>query len=879
MAILANNSTGNFTTAGTWSLVDATSYLNTESVSDDLDTVYRASQSFVPGAITIDGIGVKVSRTAGSPTDTLTVRLYNVTDAIEVEAVTINVTDIPVQGLDAQDSSGWLFMKFGSSQLLIAGKSYTVDAKVSVDNTVYLWRTSPTYNWARYLRTTTTQAPVASDELIVTGEHVSAGSNSDFTVTMNNTTTDIWGAIEISHRGTLKYGITASTNYHLKVAGDVKVYSGGSLICGESGSEMPATSTAKLEFSCSSNVEFGLFAKINSTVTIYGEPKTSSALLAADYGGIGNTAASGDIITRVTGTSFLTIFSISDTINIDGISYTVQTVDSADQITLTTDPGTKTGVGWIKPNTVTGLTTDVSTGWLASDEIGIAPTLREYTEGEKKTLSVNAAGTALTLTTGLDWAKLGTAPQQSEVVNLTRNIKIFSASASNQSYVRLYDCVGDINNVEFYNLGSGTTNKRGVNIDTYTSYENTMNIDNCALHDFNSASSAGLYVTSDDNFTINDCVTYNIYGNHVYLDDNASVAGGTNWTLSNIIGISNVSAHIMSINSLGGTVQNLTAAGAEDDGIWLDDTLLTTGGTVDGITSHSNDDYGIRLSNITSNPRVTIDNLTAYNNDLTGIIIANCFNIDIDTIDMFGNLTYNFQWSGSSGGVTIKNITDNAGGVLKCPRGMYVGGDISDVYVDDSTFGATTTHATSDLYIPLNTKPGMVFRNCSLDSATPLEGSTNMTPDTKLGFSDWQQVSGDHRTYTRDGLMTRDTVVYKSSSPSTRIEPNTSAKLTSGLKKFAVLSGQTLTVELYIRKSVVGDGAEYNGAQPRVILLADPAMGIAADTVLATAAAANGVWELVSGTTPAIASNGVYKIYVDCDGTAGWVNLDDWGTT
>ena len=76
---------------------------------------------------------------------------------------------------------------------------------------------------------------------------------------------------------------------------------------------------------------------------------------------------------------------------------------------------------------------------------------------------------------------------------------------------------------------------------------------------------------------------------------------------------------------------------------------------------------------------------------------------------------------------------------------------------------------------------------------------------------------------------------------------------------------------------MIGDGAAYNGNQPRLMLRRNAAVGITSDTVLATSSAAgDGAFEVLSGTTVAASDNGVMEVYLDCDGTAGWVNVDDW---
>ncbi len=68
----------------------------------------------------------------------------------------------------------------------------------------------------------------------------------------------------------------------------------------------------------------------------------------------------------------------------------------------------------------------------------------------------------------------------------------------------------------------------------------------------------------------------------------------------------------------------------------------------------------------------------------------------------------------------------------------------------------------------------------------------------------------------------------------------------------------------------------YNGVQPRLILKANSAIGVASDTVLDTMSIGSGAWEQLTGTTPAATDDGVFEFVVDCDGTTGWINVDDW---
>jgi hypothetical protein len=76
MATLASLG-GNFTSAGSWALVDATSYAERSLANSNtqLTTSYVSSSTFTPGAITIDGLAVFVYSRSQTPSGTLTVAL------------------------------------------------------------------------------------------------------------------------------------------------------------------------------------------------------------------------------------------------------------------------------------------------------------------------------------------------------------------------------------------------------------------------------------------------------------------------------------------------------------------------------------------------------------------------------------------------------------------------------------------------------------------------------------------------------------------------------------------------------------------------------------------------------------------------------------
>jgi hypothetical protein len=76
--------------------------------------------------------------------------------------------------------------------------------------------------------------------------------------------------------------------------------------------------------------------------------------------------------------------------------------------------------------------------------------------------------------------------------------------------------------------------------------------------------------------------------------------------------------------------------------------------------------------------------------------------------------------------------------------------------------------------------------------------------------------------------------------------------------------------------AMAGDGAAYNGNPPWLMLRKNAALGLNATTVLATWGGTPGTWANLSGSTPLSTDAGAWECFVDCDGTAGWVNVDDW---
>lgn len=828
MATLLSQANGNFTTASTWGLVDSTSYLNSEVNTQNTTTTFTNGSQFTPGAITIDGIAIKVN----SHTLVGTVSLRLVTGggvagtttgtAVSGTTVTINVLDLPTINTSAQN--GWAYFKFSASVTLVAATAYNLQVQSSTASSVTLYRDATTSNASRALKTSTTQAPAAGDEILINGEYNSAGVNSTRTVTMNNTTNaTVFGAIQIGGNGILSYGVAASTNYKLKTNNTLNIYTGGTLQIGSSGSPIPSTSTATLEFLNVANVDFGIEARIGSTLGSFGNAITNSALLAADA-----SAAA------------------------------------------------------------TSLTTNVSTNWKSGDVIALASTTRTRTEAESKALTANASGTSLTIT-ALTNAHGGnsTTGVVAELINLTRNVQIFGTSSSLQSYINTNtSTIINLNNTEFYFLGSATANKRGIDIGT-TSLGLAI-IDGCSMHDFVVTGSMGATINAagSGNITFSNNVLYNIASTGVTL---AATTQNTT-TISNCIVIAAAQAAAgsgYSLADLANSYSNLTATSCNGIGITFTDltgTATNIFGTMNGFVAHSNSSIGISfntVTGVTNNPMGTFTNISAWRNNTIGLNISNTFAITIDTVNLFGNTASNLTIGGTEiDNIYFKNVTADAGTTLTCPIGISITTDCHEVYFDSSNFGVNTTHATGDISVIINTFPRIVFRNSTLSSPTQISGATLMTEGSFISFAKLNTTPGNHKTTKKYGTIIPDTTIFNSGGTSTRMTPNNSLsndKLQGTVRKFAVVSGQTATITVFLRKSVAGDGTAYNGNQPRLMLKADAAVGVLSDTVLATADNTyNGAWKALTAVTPAITDNAAFQIYIDCDGTTGWVNVDDW---
>jgi len=281
MATKISKATGNFTAATTWANVDAGSEIDSEYGYSGSSTSTMYTPNFALGANTLDGVAIKIA-VINATTGTVTVILSNYTaPGLREGTTTINVADLrgPVAALAGQ--VGWYFFKFPSNVTPNGTDLYRVGITTSVNNSLQIY-TSQSNGYSRMVRLTSAGvAPAANDKLMLMGECTGPGTQNSFTVTMDNTTTTVFGptvsggppqTFTINAYSTLSYGTAASTNYYLRTQGVFAVWAGGTLSIGTSGTPIPSTSTAVLEFNCVSNVDSGLEIR-SGAFNAFGFPK------------------------------------------------------------------------------------------------------------------------------------------------------------------------------------------------------------------------------------------------------------------------------------------------------------------------------------------------------------------------------------------------------------------------------------------------------------------------------------------------------------------------------------------------------------------------------------------------------------------------------
>lgn len=847
---------GNFTSSSVWADLGHT-LISTNTGVTALTTGNHDSQTFIPAASAIIGICLRLGvRAAGTPTNQLTVHLRNSTTGTDVKTVVVNVSDLPESASGADSEGGWFFLLFDSSHTPNGTDSYLIRATLDSTSTAVSLSTNGTSNnWQRMVVLSTTAAPAAGDDLHVMG--VFDGSSSPATtgtrtVTMDQTSATDYGslntnsyvaALDISNRGTLTYGTTASTNYVLRVSGWIVIFSGGTLNIGTTGTAIPRTSTAVLELDPSANNQLGIRALNGSTWTGQGLSRTSGK----------------------------------------DVSWTLLTADLAASGTSSTVAD--------------------DTGWLNGDEVALAATSRTSTEGEIVTLSADAGASSFSHSAASN-AHLGNTAHkyQAEALLLTRNVIVRSTGSTNQ--IR-FDIIGsasvDMDWVRFRycgptatvainvltTIGSATFNHCVAMNSTATAFRiagdvttGTVSFINCGVWIFGSNNASygfgdvrtaesissgsitmdGCVVIANNSQGVNTaCFNFDRFFTKMTLNNLHAVGGGAGIEMDRgaTFGIIRHDTPTFTNVYLHANGNGLETGGSYLIGLRFGGDLYIWRNTTQGWQNRAAIQIGCRYEGTT----VLAGNPTAISLSTAGIFdgwyIAN--------LRCNGDTTFSqgASFSFLSGecvnlGLRIDRYTSQATGLWIAPTAFMTGGSNGIMQ-------------------------GILVNILTAESSDVL--SIHDPPWSPGGYFGMQSRDGDLTTTIVNA--TTGTLSYETStvdvSPAMKMVPDhvtqkldTAAGVRGRGFLVGVASGEQPTISVKVRKN-----AGYDGNAPRLVLKANASIGINADVVLDTLSVGADTWEVLTGQIPSAATaNGVVECVVDCDGTtAGAVFVDTWSAT
>lgn len=837
MAKLISVANGNWTSASTWKKVAAAGLLETQGSSTALTTGNLDSATFVLGATAVDAMAVKLaSRAAGSPSNTITITLRNSTGATNVAAITLNVSDLPAC-TTTDIAGGWIVIPLGLTHTPNGTDSYLVRATLNSTSTaVSLWTNGTANNWARLIRETTTQAPVAGDDLIIAGEHTGAGTGTNYSVVMDSTANTDYGtavvsgftdAVAVCKRGTLTCGQTASTNYILRVSGVVNVYSGGTVTL----APVP-TSTCVVELDCpASNGQSTFASRTGATCTFTGSPRTAGK-------------------------------AVSQTLLTASMSAAATTATVADD-----------------------------TGWLNGDEVAIAPTSRTATAYDSLTLNANATSSGLAFSAGATNAHLGltTDKAQAEVLLITRNVLFRSTSSSFMAQMLVANgATANFTWTDFRYCGYGLgTTTPGIDIQTATSGSCTMS--HCIVR--NTASSAIKIGGALSGGTVSLTQVHVFLGaatlNSLLIAVTGTITSGLTIAQCTVVcGVASFpNGFSFATTVSAGSIADIRAAGCSV-GIIISGDI--SGATCTGTwASHSNSGFGVSVAS--SEKYLSLPALEVWRNTGIGFAMSGLhFAPTIASLLAFGNSGQNVSLADSSGsyviGLRIGSLRSygDTGFPVSSGVGFNTTGNPAVItgHIDSAEFGVSngslyTTHLSNDVALtPVANVIVLDIGSVRFASSTEV---SNMTSQARGSVIACQKTSGAHKVHTPVGTLTLDTTTVDVT-PSLKLTPSSASfKLDTAAVQVGrgflvgVLSGQTVTVSVKVQK----DGS-YNGNAARLLQKMNYGVGVTADVVLATHSAGSGTFQTLSGTSAAATADGVMEFVVDCDGTAGNIFVDTW---
>jgi hypothetical protein len=778
--------------------------------------------------INVEGLAVNIATINSTPSGTFTIKLKNTTDNIDVKTVTVNISDLGYSA-GTTNCRGWYYFKFDAAYAGITGKTYNVYVSTSISSQItFLTSTNSSSSVSCYYISSTRTYPAIGDRLLICGELTGQGTGNDHLITMDDLTPKAYGIIggsvgsnAISGRGSITSSNIANKTFYFRQKGICRLNSGGKF-----------TPVSTPLSTCKNIWNFDLTSNVDSGWQIRNGSKD---------GGLSGYQK--------------TIFK------------TILTADVS--VSATT------------------LTVQNTTDWLSNDSICIGGSTRQATTSDTRTISTVNSETSITVSSGLTNAHSGTTPANCPIANLTRSFKIGGESASLQAFIDIEQYAGTqtFSGIEFYWLGSATTNFRGIDIKTgYSTKE--CNFVGCVFKDFIVASSIiNISGSSYDRIKFQDCCFSNMISNFIL----AAATTGTLCYITNCIFVGSTNS-VVTLSDAGWNLTGDNVINSCSSGIVISETGGRLGLYNAGTLNVSNTgSIGISLTSIRDG---TLPTITSWRNTSHGISLSNCANIIIPINYIFGNTTNNIVITSNGGNLTFKNgsvksdsgyTTTNA--INFTTSGAYY--NIKFNSIDFSTISGFFGYHTNIITITAATTSMITnFNNCKMSNFSYVNGYTFLDNESIVSIQNKEQLNypSAQYIYKQTGSIYYSVPSRNGTDEIETLQPsNNTYNLNSSIKKCIINSGSTKNINVYIRKSVLADGPPaYNGSEVKLIIKEAPEIGsnFNSDIIACTTtSAANGNWELLTYTTPTATNNGILEFYIACNGNQGWVSIDDWSIT
>jgi hypothetical protein len=845
MARLMAAATGNFTSSGTWVTVDAATALVTEGGTSrtTLTTTPQNSANITPTSnITIDAVAIKLCDIGGT-TGSVTLNLYNVTTTASVVSLTIPIADLP-QGSSNNNGSraGWVLFATGD-QNLTSGSNYQIRLNYSTgSSTVGVLTNGTAANWQHMFRTKTAAAPGAADDLFVLGLWTASATWTTYTVTMDNTASTVFGSnpgagdersgLYIA-KSTVQYGNSAATNYLFTVAGNVSVGHLGTLEMGTSGTPCTASSTMTMQFNTTTG--YGIQCLRSGTVKTYGVPRTAG-------------------------------------IDRNWTYLTANTTSGSTTYTVAHETGWKSG----------------NTFYVSSSNPAAGTEAAEYT------LSGDATTSGLTATTSASAAYSGSDPIPAYVALTTYNV-IIQSDASTRAALNNQYANGDWDaQWLLINYGGMVFNAPTADLDwRYVCCNNKAATLTTWVFGITGSSVSGTSSFRDIVWIGN----YN--GNSMYCNPtNGTVTG---WTVQDWLLICDGTSNFLAVK-IGpyAACKNFYCMGG--DGFI---SLSTLGAyplpadLLSGCRALGNGALGTMIDFAVDLADVTITDYRAYVTSGGGGFGCGADWVNVNFVNCWFCISYNHVFSITSSALHTNVVFDGCkfgypgAGTYYLFADFSLGTQTQEYYFYNCDFGGTSLSLVGPATLwDLGTAGSVVERtriymrlvDCGgTYNLARSSGTSYLTDDSIISVNNYDRTAGDHRicrlgqgvTASACNIIQTDSTTYNTAAPSEKMTPvSASLKLKSSVKRIAVADASTANVSVYVRKS-----AAYNGNAPRLMMKRNDTAGVTALTVCDTHAAAADAWEQLTYTTPTVDDDCVLEFYVDCDGTAGVVYVDDWAAS